>query len=313
MSEIPHGIEEIAERRQIARANKDFAQSDLLRDQLKSEGWLIKDTPDGYQLSPAPPFEQYATTKQLLQAAQRSVAAKVVILVIVDGWPEDVQTSLQALLDHLPDFAQVIAIDCGNVDGAGSVLHEHAVTHSNIHEFHLAQTLAEAGWSAVVTAGIEIADSEFFGVMDLSTVWDADALTPLMSVFESPNVAATGWRGVNVNTADEWRSFVDATPGSADAVLGYFMLMRTSVAREIGPHPKAKFYRNADMEWSLAIRAAGHDIVIPQVQLPVHQERHHGYHDTDPEYRDQQSKKTYDRLLQSFRGKNHILHDSGKS
>lgn len=154
-------------------------------------------------------------------------------------------------------------------------------------------------------------DSEFFGVMDLSTIWDADALTPLLQVFDSPDVALTGWRGVNVNTSDEWRSFVDAPAGNADAVLGYYMLMRTQVACEIGPHPKAKFYRNADMEWSLAIRSAGHNIVIPDSELPVHQDRHHGYHDSDPEYRDQQSKKTYDRLLQSYRGKTHILHSAG--
>lgn len=157
-----------------------------------------------------------------------------------------------------------------------------------------------------------MADSEFFGVIDLSTIWDADALTPLLPVFDSPDVALTGWRGVNVNTADEWRSFVDAPAGSADAILSYYMVMRTYVAREIGPHPKAKFYRNADMEWSLAVRSAGHDVVVPNVELPVHQERHHGYHDSDPQYRDQQSKKTYDRLLQAFRGKNHILHSSGQ-
>jgi hypothetical protein len=87
------------------------------------------------------------------------------------------------------------------------------------------------------------------------------------------------------------------------------MLMRTHVAREIGPNPLAKFYRNADMEWSLAIRAAGYQAVIPELVLPLRQDRHHGYHDSDPQYRDKQSKKNYDRILQAYRGKDHILHE----
>ncbi|MCF8530922.1 MAG: glycosyltransferase [Candidatus Nanopelagicales bacterium] len=311
MSEIPAEITELAQQRQAARAEKDFARSDALREDIAAHGWLIKDTPDGFVLSVAPPFTQYANAAALVDSARDSVTAETVVLVIVDGWPEDTRRSLGALVSHLPANACVVGIDCGNVDSAGEVLHELALTDSRIHEFHLAQTLTEVGWSTAVKAGIEMADCEYIGVMDLSTIWDGDSLTPLLSVFHDSSVALTGWRGVNVNTEDEWRSFVDAPAGSVDAVLGYYMLMRRGVAREIGPHPKAKFYRNADMEWSLALRAAGHDVVVPAVDLPVHQERHHGYHDSDPEYRDQQSKKTYDRLLQSYRGKNHILHSVG--
>ncbi len=312
MTQAPENIVELAQQRQLARANKDFALSDSLRDDISSLGWLIKDTPDSFVLAPAPPFVQYPNVQQLINAERDSVTARTVLLVIVDGWPTDTRESLTSIARHLPQDSCVVAIDCGNVDGAGEILHELAAADPRIHEFHLAQTLSEAGWSSVVMAGINVADSEFFGVLDLSTIWDSDALTPLLPIFESPDVALTGWRGVNVNTEDEWRSFVDAPSGNADAVLGYYMLMRTSVAREIGPHPKAKFYRNADMEWSLAIRAAGYKVVIPDNDLPVHQARHHGYHDSEPGYRDQQSKKTYDRLLQSFRGKNHILHASGQ-
>jgi hypothetical protein len=43
------------------------------------------------------------------------------------------------------------------------------------------------------------------------------------------------------------------------------------------------------------------------MDLPLEQGRHHGYHDSDPEYRDAQSKKNYDRILERFRGKTAIL------
>jgi hypothetical protein len=74
------------------------------------------------------------------------------------------------------------------------------------------------------------------------------------------------------------------------------------------PHPKAKFYRNADLEWSLALRAAGGCLVVPTAELPVRQDRHRGYYDSDPAYRDKESRKTYDRILQAFRGRDEILH-----
>ena len=46
---------------------------------------------------------------------------------------------------------------------------------------------------------------------------------------------------------------------------------------------------------------------VPADELPVSQGRHHGYHDSDPEYRDAESKRTYDRLLKRFRGREGLL------
>jgi hypothetical protein len=65
---------------------------------------------------------------------------------------------------------------------------------------------------------------------------------------------------------------------------------------------KARFYRNADMEWSFLLREAGAGSLVA-VDLPVRQDRHRGYHDSDPAYRDKESRKTYDRFLQRFRGR----------
>jgi hypothetical protein len=66
--------------------------------------------------------------------------------------------------------------------------------------------------------------------------------------------------------------------------------------------PKARFYRNADMEWSFLVREAGAGRLLA-LDLPARQDRHRGYHDSDPELRDRESKKTYDRFLQRFRGR----------
>lgn len=305
----PQDVVALASERVQARADKNWARSDELRALIAQAGWRVVDTPSGFELSPRPPFDVAASVKDLLAGSARSVQAGLVIGVIVDGYPQDVRTCLSALVEFAPREAVVVALDCGNVDGAGAVVHEFAeATPERVCELHVEQPLATVGWSAAVGALIEISDSPLFSIMDVSTVLEGAAFGPMLDVMADESVAATGWRGVNVDVSDEWRSFTDGGPGEVDAVLGYLMVLRTDFARAVPPHPKARFYRNADMEWCLAIRESGGRIVVPAGDLPLRQDRHRGYHDSDPEFRDKESRKTYDRLLQRFRGKTSILH-----
>ncbi len=141
--------------------------------------------------------------------------------------------------------------------------------------------------------------------MDLSTVLEGDGIGPLLAALEDPATAAAGWRGVRVT--DGWTAFEDAPPGEVEALLGYLIAVRRSAALAVPLPPKARFYRNADMEWSFLLREAGRQAGtasrLVAVDVPVRQDRHRGYHDSDPAYRDRESKKTYDRFLQRFRGR----------
>jgi GT2 family glycosyltransferase len=291
----------LAEERAEARSAKDFARSDELRDQIAAAGFVVTDTPAGYALAPRPPFE-VRVLDQLGDATQAE-GARCAVTLLVDGWPDDVRTCIDALLNSTTDDVVVVALDLGNVDGAGLELHRMAQAHpTRVIDLHVAATMAQAGWSTAVTAVLRACAPELVAVMDVSTVLDGDAITPLLELLDDDAVVAAGWRGVDVDLADNWRSFVDAGPGEVDALLGYLMVARRGAALASPPHPKARFYRNADMEWCLAMREAGGRLVAGPAALPVHQERHRGYHDSDPEYRDRESRRTYDRLLQRFRG-----------
>jgi cysteinyl-tRNA synthetase len=50
VDEFPPAVVELAEKRQLARQERDFAASDALRDELAVLGWIIEDSPDGYRL-----------------------------------------------------------------------------------------------------------------------------------------------------------------------------------------------------------------------------------------------------------------------
>jgi cysteinyl-tRNA synthetase len=49
---IPQVIITRADQRLEAKAQKDYVKADALRDQIAEDGWLVKDTPEGYTLEP---------------------------------------------------------------------------------------------------------------------------------------------------------------------------------------------------------------------------------------------------------------------
>ncbi len=48
---IPERVEELVKKRQEARAARDYAAADGIRDQILSLGYTLKDTPDGVKIS----------------------------------------------------------------------------------------------------------------------------------------------------------------------------------------------------------------------------------------------------------------------
>ena len=307
MSEVPREVTELAERRQVARLARDFQLADVLRDEIAAAGWVLLDTPDGFQLAAKPPFRSHPTLADALLDPTPAGRSDCGVGLIVDGWPDDVRTCLTALLAFAPSTVQIIVLDLGNVDGAGLVVHEISLeSQGRVRVIHVAQALEQVGWGRACGALIELDPAPAHVVMDLSSVLTGDAITPLLNALTEPGVVGAGWRGTNVDLSD-WRSVVDAGPGEVDVLLGYLMIVDAVAARATPPSPKAKFYRNGDLEWSLMLRAAGGRLVVPTGSLPVVQARHRGYHDSDPELRGRESKRNYDRLLQQFRGRVEIL------
>ncbi len=142
--------------------------------------------------------------------------------------------------------------------------------------------------------------------MDPSTQFTGDAITPVLDALSRGEWAAVGWHGGLVNVDDEWRSVDDRGPGEVDVLFSYFMALNRDAAVTCGAfNIRAIYYRNADIEFSLRLRQSQGRLL--QMELPLVQGRHHGYYDTEESFRETQSKKNYDRILDRFRGKNQIL------
>ena len=51
--EVPAEVRSLADAREQARAERDFARADELRDRLRALGWEVRDGPAGPELLPA--------------------------------------------------------------------------------------------------------------------------------------------------------------------------------------------------------------------------------------------------------------------
>ena len=316
-SEASAEVHGLAERRAAARRARDFAAADAFRDQIRTLGWVVLDTADGFSLEPAAPaaggdggseetagaelpagYKVFAEPGAIPAATRPSADSRLATVgLLVDGWPDDLRGCAAALLEHVPPSVRISGLDIGNAAGAGDALHELAVAHPDrIEEWHVA---AGAGWGPARNALLRADPAPVHILMETSTILTGDAISPLLDALAAPGVVAAGWRGAEPDP--DLHGFHDAGPGPVRALLGYLMAVRRDVAEQVGGLPRrARFYRNADLEFSLRLGREG-ALVVPTGQLPVRLGRHRGYHDSDPAYREEQSRRNYRRVLDLLR------------
>lgn len=245
------------------------------------------------------------STLKRISAAELPVATEikqgVTVGLIVDGWAADLTDCVNRYLTHTN--AQILLLDIATDDSSKAAEQLQLANPARIQLIKVDRM----GWSKAVLAILKAADTSLVAIADISTLLEGDGLTPLIDLINSAeNIAAVGWKGVNIDLDSNWFESVSAT-GEVDQLLGYLMLVKRDLGIAHPPHKDARFYRNADMEWSLALREAGYRLIAAVADLPITQGRHHGYHDTDPQYRESESKKNYNRLLKRFKGKTEIL------
>ncbi len=161
------------------------------------------------------------------------------------------------------------------------------------------------GWGHSVQHLLTSITTPYIAFIEPATQFIGDAISPAIAEL-SKGYVGVGWRGGLINLDDEWRSVDDKGPGEVDVLFSYFLVVdREFLIAADGANTSATYYRNADLEMTLAMRARGGRLV--QMELPLIQGRHHGYHDVNVDYREKNSKKNYQRLLDRFRGQTDIL------
>ena len=293
----PEVVVELARARLAARAAKDWALADQLRNKIAEHGFEVLDVADGFEFKLKSPFPIVSRVGDVRKFTDKTFESAIAI--IADGYIEDLSAAISSIKEFAPTTCAILVLISGKLE-LGSIA---AALDSRTF---ITQIQEGVGWGEAANALLKFAPAPYVIIMDPSTRLLADAITPTLAALATGEWAAVGWRGGLINIADEWRSVDDKGVGSVDVLFSYFLgLNRESAIESGGFNNRAIYYRNADIEFSLRLRQSRGNLL--QIDLPLEQARHHGYYDTDPTYRDEQSKKNYDRILERFRGKNEIL------
>jgi len=273
--------EELAQERLDARAAKDFAKADRLRDQIAALGFEVIDVAGGFEFRAKARFPTYASTRDIKAI---KVNGDIAIAMIVDGYTADAAETVRTIKAHC--HTPIVALVAGD---PAELIEEIDL------QFQLLVITENFGWGENANALLKNISSKYLVIMDPSTRFTGNAMAPVLAELSKGEFSAVGWRGGLVNTEDEWRSVDDKGAGEVDVLFSYFLAFNCADATNAGGfNNRAIYYRNADIEFSLRLRHSNGRLL--QMDLPLEQARHHGYYDTDEQFREIQSKKNYDRI-----------------
>jgi hypothetical protein len=293
-TDVPDAVRALATERQEARAAKDFARADALRDTIAELGYRVVDSPEGPTFEPLAPVEESRLrAHDVPSVLDEPPTCDVSVHWVVEGWPEDV----------------VRALDGFRANGGGRdvryVVADVTPTDPAVYGEGVEVLALEAGtgWGAARNAGLRRSRGRVVLVMDGSVEPTGDVLGPLEAALADPSVGVCGPFGIVTRDLQQFES----SPGpDVDAIEGYLMAFRRDTIRDVGLFDeKFRWYRTADIECSFRVKDAGLRAVV--VDVPVVKHEHRMWFETDPAERAKWSKRNYYRFLERFRGRFDLL------
>jgi cysteinyl-tRNA synthetase len=297
VSDVPDEVRDLARRRTEARAARDFAAADELRDEIAAHGYRVTDGPEGPVLEPlAPSGPTRVRAADVPSALGDPPTTDVTLAWVLEGWADDVRRAIEAFRAHAGDrtLHEVVAVttaadaDLELGDGVEVVAVEPGT-----------------GWAAARNAGLRRARGRTVVALDASVEPTGDAIAPLVTTLEDPSVGICGPFGISTR---DLRTFEESAGPDVDAIEGYCMAFRRDLFEEIGGFDERfRWYRTADIELSFRAKDAGYRCVV--VDVPIVKHEHRMWEATPPPERDRLSKRNYYRFLERFRGRTDLLVD----
>lgn len=310
---IPARVREWAAERDRLRAGKKYAESDTLRDRIAAVGYAVKDSPSG----PIFTLSRYATSNLIPSQLDKPAMYEWSVNLLAHNNADEVLRAARSALQWGKYHSlEVVIVDNGSDDGTAEAVAELATEDDRIHPVFLASNLGEGAGRNV---GFRASGGSHIMILGSHMEIAGDVFTPLAVTLADASIGATGSNGLvssdlftfnPASTADSDAARpteVDAArPIEADAVEFYLFTFRRDRLKIVPMlDEKFVFYRNIDLDWSLAFKDKGLRLVtMPELPLVLHE---HPYLRMDPAERDRLSKKNYRRFLDKWRERKDLL------
>lgn len=202
------------------------------------------------------------------------------------GWPEDLQRLATSFATHCEGYEH-LAIANANKEV------EEVIERIGAGGICFAQRV---GFGAAMNAGIRQCRGDVVVVCDTSVEATGNFLDPLASALDDGAIGLAGPWGL---VTEDMRSFEEATEGPVHAMQGYCIAFRR---KDLSPalmfDPKFKFYRNADIDFSLRWKDAGY--AIKALPVPLTRHSHREWDSMPEDEREKKSRDNFARLLRSW-------------
>lgn len=297
MTDLPPDVVALLRERDDARAEKDWSRADEIRDRIASLGFDVRDTPQGGTATAKPAYT-VADPAGIENRLDEPAACEISVHVLYEGVRSDLERFITSFARHCQSTAyEIVVTDAASDEGEWI----ESMTGERVRVLHLR---SDPGWAAARNAALKGSRGEIVAIADLSVEPTGDVLGPVVAAFGDPAVGVAGPWGI---TSKNLRDF-EADPGPAvDAIEGYFLATRRSIALGTLLDEKFRWYRHADIEYSFRIREQGFSAVVTSAPAIRHTHRAWTALGSDPDLRERQSRKNFNRFLDRFRNRTDLL------
>ncbi len=295
MSGVPADVEGLLAEREAARAAKDFARADAIRDQIAGRGFVVRDTPQGAVVEQRPSYETVdpaAVENQLSEPGRRAFS----IHLLHEGFREDVQRFIDGLSKHCDAYDyEVVLVDNASEDG----LWLESLASDRVRVVHLDR---ELGYAQARNAGLKSSKGRVIILADLAVEPMGDILAPLARAFEDSSVGVAGPWGI---VSEDMREFTESEGPEVDAIEGYLLATRRELLAKGLLHEKFRWYRHADIDLSFQLRADGAKAIV--VPVPAAKHTHRGWTSIDEDERTKRSKRNWNVFFDRWKHRHTML------
>ena len=295
MTDVPRDVERLLSEREDARAAKDYARADALRDEIAALGFDIRDTAGGVTVEPRASFEKVDPVA-IESALDKPALMAFSIHLLYEGHREDVERFLSSFRAHHDghDY-EVVIVDNASSDADWL----ESFGSERVRVLHLDR---ELGYAQARNAGLKTSRGRVVTLVDLSVEPTGDILSPLAEAFEDPSVGVAGPWGI---VSDDMREFTESAGPDVDAIEGYLLATRRELLAKGLIHEKFRWYRHADIDLSFQIRALGTRAVV--VPLPAVKHTHRGWAAVDEAERAKRSKRNWNVFFDRWKQEHGML------
>ena len=292
---LPEDVRRLLDERAAARVERDYARADALRDRIAALGWEVQDAGGRSTARPilvaepqADPIEEPANVAASVQLA-------------AEDHPVDLLRFLRGLAEHPPATSwELVVVANAPAEPDADALASVALPVEPV----VLDSSERLGWADARTLGMRHSHGAVTILLDTSLEPTGDFVAPLLATFDDPAVGIAGGWGV---TSGDARQFDEAPPGPVDAVEAYCLAIRREALRAVGGFDRRfRFYRNADLDLSFAVRDAGWTAVRTD-PLPLARHEHRGWTSLPEEERDRVSKRNFYRFLDRWGSRPDLL------